>query len=133
LVLDVAHNEQSVAALALNLDQMGFSPRTHAVLGAMFDKDLDALVARMAPLVDVWHLCDLPLERAAKASQLAEVVARVAPQSGRVEEHPDPAQALAAALADADPTDRIVVFGSFYTVGGVLKHGLPKLGAPHQA
>lgn len=132
LVLDVAHNEQSVAALALNLDQMGFAPRTQAVLGAMFDKDLDALVARMAPLVDVWHVCDLPLPRAATAAHLAEVVARVAP-AAEVHQHPGPSDALGIALTGANPTDRIVVFGSFYTVGGVLKHGLPKLGAPHQA
>jgi len=31
----------------------------------------------------------------------------------------------------ADPTDRIIVFGSFLTVGGVLKHGLPRLGSSH--
>ncbi|HEX7638709.1 MAG TPA: folylpolyglutamate synthase/dihydrofolate synthase family protein, partial [Burkholderiaceae bacterium] len=38
LVLDVAHNPHSVAALAQNLDQMGFFPRTFAVFGAMHDK-----------------------------------------------------------------------------------------------
>ena len=43
------------------------------------------------------------------------------------------AAALAAAVAAAGATDRIVVFGSFYTVGGVLKNGLPRLGAPHLA
>ena len=35
LVLDVAHNPQSVAGLAPNLGQMGFYPATHAVFGAM--------------------------------------------------------------------------------------------------
>ena len=40
-------------------------------------------------------------------------------------------QALAAAIAAANPTDRIVVFGSFYTVGGVLKDGVPRLHARH--
>ena len=48
-----------------------------------------------------------------------------------VSPHADPMAALTAALAGADPTDRIVVFGSFYTVGGVLHEGLPKLNAPH--
>jgi dihydrofolate synthase/folylpolyglutamate synthase len=38
---------------------------------------------------------------------------------------------LEAALAAADPADRIVVFGSFYTVGGVLKAGLPRRGSAH--
>ena len=45
--------------------------------------------------------------------------------------HPSPADALRQAAAAADPADRIVVFGSFYTVGGVLKEGLPRLSAPH--
>ena len=133
LVLDVAHNAQSVGALALNLDQMGFYPRTIAVLGAMHDKDLASLVARLAPLVDVWHVTDLPLPRAATAAQLAEVVRDAAPKALPAECHADPASALTAALKGADPADRIVVFGSFYTVGGVLKEGLPRLGAPHQA
>ena len=31
----------------------------------------------------------------------------------------------------ADPADRIVVFGSFYTVGGILKTGVPRMFAPH--
>ena len=45
--------------------------------------------------------------------------------------HPDPMSALKAALAAANPEDRILVFGSFFTVGGVLHEGLPKLNAPH--
>lgn len=132
LVLDVAHNAQSVAALALNLDQMGYYPRTHAVFGAMHDKDLQAVVGRMAPLVDAWHLTDLPLPRAAKAQALAAVVADVTGGKGFTRCHANPEEALVAIVAVADPADRIVVFGSFYTVGGVLKKGLPRLGAPHQ-
>jgi dihydrofolate synthase / folylpolyglutamate synthase len=136
LVLDVAHNPHSVAALALNLDEMGFYPRTHAVFGAMHDKDLAAVMRRMSPLVDAWHFSDLPTPRAARASELAELWARlVAAGEGRAEvivaQHAGPSQALRAALVAADPADRIVVFGSFYTVGGVLKDGLPSLGARH--
>jgi len=132
LVLDVAHNPQSVAALALNLDNMGFFPQTHAVFGAMRDKDLATLLRHIAPLVDHWHLCDLPLARAATAAELVPVVQQAAgTRTVGVHTHADPAAALAAAAAGADPADRIVVFGSFYTVGGVLKNGLPRLTAPH--
>jgi len=45
--------------------------------------------------------------------------------------HLSPDAALRAAAAAADPADRIVVFGSFFTVGGVLKDGLPRLAARH--
>ena len=38
---------------------------------------------------------------------------------------------LQAAIDEADPADRIVVFGSFFTVGGVLVHGTPRLQAKH--
>jgi dihydrofolate synthase/folylpolyglutamate synthase len=135
LVLDVAHNPQAVAALAVNLDAMGFYPVTHAVFGAMADKDIPALLARMAPLVDAWHLCDLPTPRAAKAQDLAALVAALPAgtpaRQVAVHTHASPADALAAAAAAAEAADRIVVFGSFYTVGGVLKNGLPRLAAPH--
>jgi dihydrofolate synthase/folylpolyglutamate synthase len=134
LVLDVAHNPHAVATLAQNLDQMGFFPRTLAVFGAMQDKDLGAILRRVAPLVDEWHFCDLPTPRAASAGELRDLHRRLAlpgPGPVRIECHAGPADALRAALAAADPTDRIVVFGSFYTVGGVLKEDLPRLRAAH--
>jgi len=134
LVLDVAHNPHAVAALAQNLDQMGFFPRTHAVFGAMADKDVAAIFAKMAPLVDVWHFCDLAIPRAAKAQALVEQFERLQgegavkpPGPVALHAHADPLAALAAAAAAADPADRILVFGSFYTVGGVLKNGTPRL------
>lgn len=130
LVLDVAHNPHSVATLAVNLDQMGFYPRTHAVFGAMRDKDLATLLTHVAPLVDAWYLSALATPRAASPQEL-EAALPQSPAPRQVSHHADPAQALAAAVAAADPADRIVVFGSFYTVGGVLKHGLPRLAAPH--
>jgi dihydrofolate synthase/folylpolyglutamate synthase len=137
LVLDVAHNPHSVAALALNLDQMGFFPRTFAVFGAMHDKDLAGVMAKLTHLVDDWMLTDLPLPRGAKATELAECVWSLTadkPASTpkpRVSQFKSPQEALAAALAQADPADRIVVFGSFQTVGGVLKDGPPRLVARH--
>ena len=132
LVLDVAHNPQSVAALALNLDQMGFYPATHAVFGAMRDKDLASLLPYLVPLVDHWHLTNLPTPRAASADALADLVRQAC--AGRqvvIHTHATPDAALKVAAAAADPADRIVVFGSFFTVGGVLKDGLPRLAARH--
>jgi dihydrofolate synthase/folylpolyglutamate synthase len=134
LVLDVAHNPHAVAALAQNMDQMGFFPRTHAVFGAMADKDLPQILERIAPLIDAWHFTDLELPRAAKALDLSAAFerlradGRIKPPAGvSVAYHSTPLQALSAAASAADPADRIVVFGSFYTVGGVLKNGVPRL------
>ncbi len=117
VVLDVAHNPHAVAVLAENLDALGFAPTTHAVFGAMADKDIGAMLARIAPLVQRWYPCALPL---ARAEDVATLSARIEPAQ-RAGAYAGPAQAFAAARAAADPADRIVVFGSFHTVGGVLE------------
>ena len=132
LVLDVAHNPHSVAALTENLDAMGFYPCTHAVFGAMADKDLSLMLARIGPLIDKLYFTDLPTPRAATGEAL-----RAAWQAGNTRldatasAFKSPESALEAVVKAANPTDRIVVFGSFYTVGGILKNGVPRLFAPH--
>ncbi len=128
VILDVAHNPHSVAALTANLDAMSYHPRTHAVLGAMADKDLVAMLGKILPLVDNWYVCDLPTPRAATAAALKTQIesllstAKKRPHNPKVSLHSTPLAALAAARQAAGPTDRIVVFGSFFTVGGVIAH-----------
>jgi len=132
LVLDVAHNAHAVAALAENLDAMGFYPTTHAVFGVMVDKDLAPILSRIGPLIDRWYFTNLPTPRGAKASDLlAQWSAQNTRKDAAGSLHADPMSALQAAIDAADPADRIVVFGSFFTVGGVLTHGTPRLQAKH--
>ena len=132
LVLDVAHNPHSVAALSENLDAMGFYPCTHGIFGAMGDKDLETMFARINPLIDKWYFTDLPTPRAASGADLmAKSLAQQTRKDVLTLSFSSPEQALQAAIAAADPADRIVVFGSFYTVGGILKDGVPRLLAKH--
>jgi len=136
LVLDVAHNPHSVAALAANLDAMAYFPTTHAVFGAMADKDLAPMLAKIGPLIDRWYFTDLPTPRAESAADLQRKWNALQMAAGGRRQvatslHASPEEALRAALEAADPADRIVVFGSFYTVGGVLKDGVPRLQAKH--
>lgn len=41
----------------------GLRPTTHAVFGAMADKDLAPILARINPLIDRWYFTDLPAAR----------------------------------------------------------------------
>ena len=134
LVLDVAHNPHSVAALTANLDAMSYFPTTHAVFGAMADKDLAAMLVKINPLIDKWYFTDLPTARAESGEGvLLKWRAQNTRKTATATAYPDPQQALQAAIDAAEPTDRIVVFGSFYTVGGILKNGLPRLQAKHMS
>ena len=126
VILDVAHNPHAASALNQNLGNMGFHPYTYAVFGSMQDKDIDGVLAAMSEHVDHWCLTGLPSPRAATASELAAKVQIMLEDKPDSSEHTvsifdDPAQAFANALSRAGENDRIVVFGSFLTVAGVMK------------
>lgn len=123
VVLDVAHNPHAAGHLAGTLDNMGFFPFTWAIFGAMADKDLDGIVARMKDRIDHWLVVPLPGPRAATAGRLLEVLASNGVTAGAdrvVEAHGSPREALASARERMGENDRIVVFGSFLTVGDVI-------------
>jgi dihydrofolate synthase/folylpolyglutamate synthase len=113
VILDVAHNAQAAAALADNLAASGFAPETIAVVGMLRDKDIGAVLRTLAPRITRWHLATLQGPRAATAEELARHV------SG--EKFDSPSAAFAAALERAGADDKIVVFGSFLTVGEVME------------
>ena len=124
-VLDVAHNPHAAATLAQNLGNMGFHRYTYAVFGIMEDKDIDAVIAPMAGIIDHWCVAELDSPRSAKAGALAGKLAALKPTGAKegdfsVTAFANPGDAYANALSRAEENDRIVVFGSFYTVAGVM-------------
>ncbi|MCM0043739.1 MAG: bifunctional tetrahydrofolate synthase/dihydrofolate synthase [Burkholderiaceae bacterium] len=127
VILDVAHNPHAAATLAQNLDNMGFHPYTLAVFGAMADKDIAGVLSHLKDRIDHWYLTDLPLHRAASADMLAVALAGAGIEARddegaerRIRRFATPEAAYAAAREDAGENDRIVVFGSFLTVAGVM-------------
>ena len=131
-ILDVAHNPHAARALAKNINQMGYAPYTHAVFGAMADKDIGQVLRIMRDVVDHWYVCDLPSARAATAEQLRAILLDsgfVADQDHSVQTFDSVQSALAHLSASVptqvSPNDRIIIFGSFVTVEQALK-GLPR-------
>ncbi|HSC78988.1 MAG TPA: bifunctional tetrahydrofolate synthase/dihydrofolate synthase [Chitinolyticbacter sp.] len=118
-ILDVAHNPHAARALRQALDGMGFAANTHAVFGAMADKDIASVVTILADRIDCWHLAAPQIARAADVDALAAIVHRVAPQA-RVARYDSIALAWSGACEAAGEADRILAFGSFYTVAEVM-------------
>ena len=134
VILDVAHNPHAAATLAQNLDNMGFHPYTYAVFGSMLDKDIEGVIGQLRGKIDHWCVTDLPLARAATAQQLKDKLleAGVEPEfkpdaQCTIETFATPAAAFANAQSRASENDRIVVFGSFLTVAGVMAARKPEL------
>ncbi len=129
VVLDIAHNPHAVAALAHTLDQMGFFPHTYAVFGAMRDKNIAGMLRCMKGAIQHWHITDLPTPRAAPAAKIEMLLREIVHISKDLSKRAhaadircftDAAHAYLEACARADENDRIVVFGSFYTVAAVM-------------
>jgi dihydrofolate synthase/folylpolyglutamate synthase len=120
IVLDVAHNPHAARSLASGLGDMPFAENTLAVFAMLADKDIGSVVDAMRGRVDRWYVSAAQAERAASAAQVAEILfeKRLA---DRTRMFATVASALDAARRDAGPNDRIVVFGSFYTVAEALR------------
>lgn len=119
-VLDVAHNVEAAQALARTLRAQTVPGRTLAVCAMLRDKPIVDVVAQLAPLVSAWHVAGLDGARAASAADMRAALAAAGVKQP-VHAHPDVEAAYRAALAEAGEDDRVVVFGSFHTVGAILR------------
>lgn len=120
VILDVAHNPAAAAALADNLAQMGRTARTIAVFAMLRDKDIAGVVAAVQSRVDHWFVAGIGAPRGADAELLAETLRR-AGASDALTICASIADAYAQACDMATENDRILVFGSFYTVAAVMQ------------
>lgn len=118
IVLDVAHNPEAAAVFAATLADMACTGRTLAVFGILDDKDVAKVIAPLRDRVDLWCIAAPDSPRALPVEALADTL--VAAGATAVERFATPAQAFAHARGIAGPADRILVFGSFYTVAAVL-------------
>jgi dihydrofolate synthase/folylpolyglutamate synthase len=123
-VLDVAHNVQAAEALACTLGAQLVAGRTIAVCGMLRDKPIVDVLCVLAPLVSRWHVAGLAGARGTSTEDMRAALAAAGVREN-VGLHADIEQAYVAALAEANENDRIVVFGSFHTVGAILR--LPKI------
>jgi dihydrofolate synthase / folylpolyglutamate synthase len=119
VILDVAHNPQSIGVLSENLANLGYAPETYAVLGMLGDKDVQGAIALIQQRIDHWLLCSLPAPRGLSGAALAEQL-RALGVKGDIETFDSPSVGLKRAKERASPDDRIVVFGSFLTLADVL-------------
>ncbi len=119
IILDVAHNPHAAQRLAENLRTMEYSGRRVAVFAMLKDKDIAAVIEAVRDTIDAWFIAPLGGPRGADTDQLRAAFQR----AGVIEPvsvFADVEHAFSAALEQAQPDDKIVVFGSFYTVAAAL-------------
>ena len=117
-ILDVAHNPAAAHTLAAQLAARKGGGRTIAVCGVLSDKDVEGIVGELRSSFDAWVIVGLQGARALPPEALAARVRNVGAHVEAVAA--DVVAGCLAAEALAQAGDRIVVFGSFLTVGPAL-------------
>lgn len=118
VIVDVAHNPQAAGVLGQFLAANPGSGRTLAICGMLKDKDVQATLMPLLDEVDCWFATGIKSSRGLDGVSLAQIVAQCAQKPCHVSESVE--YALEAALAEAQPHDRLLIFGSFYIAGPVL-------------
>jgi len=118
--LDVAHNREAVEQLVRALAVSPSTGSTHAIFGAMADKPLHDMISLVGQEISSWHLPQhLDIDRAASPSDLQALIEAIS-GGAEVHCHASPQSAFEAAIVKSEVGDRILVFGSFVTVGAQL-------------
>lgn len=117
VVFDVAHNPQAMENLCNCLKKMPPAAATHLVIGFLNDKDYRKMLQMLLKQGDFWYFVTLTDERSLDAGILVEELAAMG-ITENVFRFDDISSAMVKAREQSCPGDRIVVTGSFITVGG---------------
>ena len=119
LILDVAHNPHAARSLAQNLASLPPCPHTYAVFAMLKDKDMAGVVAALDPHIDTWLAAGIDTPRGATPEKLDQVLQQCRVR-GEIKICKNISDALRYAYNAAGENDRIIAFGSFYTVAEVM-------------
>ncbi|WP_086480535.1 bifunctional tetrahydrofolate synthase/dihydrofolate synthase [Oceanospirillum sanctuarii] len=115
-MLDVAHNPHAAEYVAKRLPQV--EGKRVALLGMLDDKDIESVLDIMAPHFDAWYLAQLDGPRATDVKRIESHLSALGCDNMRSFENVS--SALDGILEETCDQDLVFVFGSFFTVAGVL-------------
>nr|VFJ56009.1 MAG: dihydrofolate synthase / folylpolyglutamate synthase [Candidatus Kentron sp. FW] len=119
-ILDVAHNQEAAQMLACTLRDHPCDGRTLAVFAILEDKCIEAVLDAMRTVIDAWYVSNLNVPRGRSTGEIVMAMSRLG-MGVHVDVATTVSGAYDAALRSAGPEDRLVIFGSFYTVSEVLE------------
>ena len=120
-ILDVAHNRQSAGILLQNLNTIPCHGKTHLLVGMLKDKDHQYFLEQLSQIADSWTMVSINQERGCEASELLESLNGLG-INDNICTYENIEDALTSLNRKACSGDRIVITGSFLTVGVALRH-----------
>ena len=103
--------------LAQQLSEFKNTGKTYAIFSVLADKDCEALLAPLGKMIDEWHVIPLSVARAAKSTDIVQQIKAL--YNEPCYNHLDLTSMWTFLREKLLPQDRVVVYGSFYTVAAV--------------
>lgn len=126
LYLDVAHNPQSAAYLASQVKRLrnnkGEDCNVHAVVAMLSDKDMKGTLSEINAQISSYAFASLDCFRGATAQQLFDAFSQSKANKQSVSCFENVTDALDKVIKNAQSSDIILVFGSFFTVSEILNN-----------
>ena len=120
LIFDVAHNPQAARSLSHNLKTHVVPGKTIAVFSILKDKDIFGVINELNLDIDDWFIAEIQNERAASIETISNTIQKINP-SAHIEAFRNIQEAYQFASKEVTRNDRIIVFGSFFTVADIMK------------
>ena len=120
LIFDVAHNPQAARSLSHNLKAHAVPGKTIAVFSILRDKDIFGVINELNLDIDDWFIAEIQNKRAASIEIISDAIKKTHP-SARIESFKNIQEAYQFASKEVTRNDRIIVFGSFFTVADIMK------------
>ena len=131
VLVDVGHNEMAAAVVAsyisrhsspVQVSSKASCGRCLCILAMLADKNAEAVIRHLEPVVTTWFTAGLEGSRGQSGSALATRVRKESKHE--IQTHQRVSEALEAALEMAKIEDTILIFGSFETAGQATAHFL---------
>ena len=120
LIFDVANNPQAARSLSHNLKTHVVPGKTIAVFSILKDKDIFGVINELNLDIDDWFIAEIQNERAASIENISNTIQKINP-SAHIEAFKNIQEAYQFASKEVTRNDRIIVFGSFFTVADIMK------------
>ncbi len=127
IIVDVAHNPDSVSALSqfvasreFFLDE-GSNAKIIAVVSMLDDKDINNSLNKISGKIYEWHVAELNVVRAASQEKIINAI-QASQKNAKIYQHEQLTIAFDAAKKSLKSKDCLLVFGSFFAVSDILRN-----------
>lgn len=119
IIVDVAHNEASIASLVSFVKDLNYSGKAYAICGMLKDKQIKRSFSPLIGIIDEWNLVTIKTDRGADAQLIDSILYELSDNLFSFC-FTDARKAYDSVWPKLKKDDVLIVFGSFFVAGDIM-------------